>query len=97
MSEHTPFLEIFPGRADLTAFSGGLDKVYVTDVQVEIPSGNVCAIVVPCPARFLGGFGRRDDFIIPWNCIKRIGPDIVLVEAKPDDCRVPRGKPGLPR
>jgi len=23
--------------------------------------------------------------------------DIVLVEAKPDDCRVPRGKPGLPR
>ena len=66
-------------------------------VQVEIPSGNVCAIVVPCPTRFPGGFGRRDDFIIPWNCIKRIGPDIVLVEAKPDDCRVPRGKPGLPR
>ena len=35
MSEHTPFLEIFPGCADLTAFSGGLDKAYVTDVQVD--------------------------------------------------------------
>ena len=32
MSEHTPFLEIFPGCADLAAFSGGLDKAYVTDV-----------------------------------------------------------------
>ena len=35
MSEHTPFLEIFPGCADLAAFSGGLDKAYVTDVQVD--------------------------------------------------------------
>ena len=43
------------------------------------------------PRAVSGGLlGRRDDFIIPWNCIKRIGPDIVLVEAKPDDCRVPR-------
>ena len=29
MSEHTPFLEIFPGCADLAAFSGGLDKAYI--------------------------------------------------------------------
>ena len=82
---------------EVICVSDGQRLGFVTDVQVEIPSGNVCAIVVPCPARFPGGFGRRDDFIIPWNCIKRIGPDIVLVEAKPDDCRVPRGKPGLPR
>ena len=78
---------------EVICISDGRRLGFVTDVQVEIPSGNVCAIVVPCPARFPGGFGRRDDFIIPWNCIKRIGPDIVLVEAKPDDCRVPRGKP----
>lgn len=68
---------------EVICVSDGRRLGFVTDVQVEIPSGNVCAIVVPCPARFPGGFGRRDDFIIPWNCIKRIGPDIVLVEAKP--------------
>ena len=68
---------------------------YVEDVMVEVPEGNVCAIVVPGPCRFLGIAGRRDDYIIPWNCIKKIGPDIVLVETKPGECRVPRSQKGL--
>ena len=68
---------------------------FVTDVLVEIPEGSICAIVVPGKGRFLGSFGHSDDFIIPWNCIRRIGPDIVLVDTKPEDCRVPRPRPGL--
>ena len=69
---------------------------FVTDVQVELPDGNVCAIVVPGPCRFMGLMGRQEDFQIPWNCIKKIGPDIVLVDVKPENCRVPRPKLGLP-
>ena len=69
---------------------------YVEDVMVEVPEGNVCAIVVPGPCRFLGIAGRSDDFVIPWSCICRIGPHTVLVDTKPEDCRVRRGKPGLP-
>ena len=65
---------------------------FVCDVLVEVPDGYVKAIVVPGPCRIFGLFGRRDDFVIPWNCIKRLGPDIILVEVKPDDCRVPRHK-----
>ncbi len=65
---------------------------FVCDVQVEVPDGCVRAIIVPGPCRIFGLFGRRDDFVIPWNCIRRIGPDIILVEIKPDDCRVPRHK-----
>ena len=63
---------------------------FVSDVLIEIPTGEVKAIVVPCPGHFPGGFARREDFRIPWSCIKRIGPDIVLVDTKPDDCRCPR-------
>lgn len=81
---------------EVICVSNGQRLGFVADVVVEVPDGNVCAIVVPCPARFPGGIGRREDFIIPWNCIKRIGPDIVLVDAKPNDCRVPRRHPGLP-
>ncbi len=66
---------------------------FVTDVEVEVPGGNVVAIVVPGPCHFLGLFGRKDDFVIPWRCIKKIGPDIILVDIKPDDCLFPR--PGL--
>ncbi|MBO5556531.1 MAG: hypothetical protein J5927_05050, partial [Oscillospiraceae bacterium] len=35
MSEHTPFLTIFPGCQDLSGLAGGLDKAYVTDVTVD--------------------------------------------------------------
>ena len=68
---------------------------FITDIQIDIPEGKICAIVVPGPCRFLGMAGRRDDYIIPWNCIKKIGPDIVLVDTKPGDCRVPRGGKGF--
>ena len=68
---------------------------FICDVEVEIPSGNVLAIVVPGPSRYFGLLGSRDDFVIPWHCIRRIGPDIILVDIKPDSCRVPRPRPGF--
>jgi YlmC/YmxH family sporulation protein len=65
---------------------------FITDVQISVPEGEVLAVVVPGPCRFLGVWGRHDDFVIPWRCVRRIGPDIVLVDIKPEECRVPRGK-----
>ena len=63
---------------------------FVTDVEVEVPQGTVCAVIVPGPCRILGLFGRRDDYKIPWGCIKRIGPDIILVDARLEECCFPR-------
>ena len=65
---------------------------FISDVRLEVPEGCVAAIVVPGPCRFFGLAGRQDDYVIPWKCIRRIGPDIVLVDVKPCDCRVPRSK-----
>ena len=67
---------------------------FICDIRIEIPEGTILAIIVPGPCRFFGLWGRNDDFVIPWHCIRRIGPDIVLVDVKPDECRVPRGKHG---
>ncbi len=36
MSDFTPFLTIFPGCADLRSMAGGLDKAFVTDVQIDL-------------------------------------------------------------
>ena len=66
---------------------------FVTDVEVDVPEGKIVALVVPGPCRVLGMFGRNDDFVIPWSCIKRIGPDIILVDIKPKECLFPRPKP----
>ncbi len=65
---------------------------FVTDAEVELPEGIIRSIMVPGPCRFLGLWGRKDDYVIPWCCIKRIGPDIILVDVRPEDCCVPRNK-----
>ena len=80
---------------EVICVSDGRRLGFISDVQVEVPEGNIRAIVVPGPCRILGVLGRHDDYVIPWSCIRRIGPDIVLVDTKPDDCRIPRPKPGL--
>ena len=63
---------------------------YISDIRIKIPEGEIQSIIVPGKCRFLGLFGRKDDFVIPWNCIRRIGPDIILVEVKPEECCIPR-------
>jgi YlmC/YmxH family sporulation protein len=53
---------------------------FVSDVIINIATGQIGAFVVPGPCRFFGLFGREDDYIIPWECITRIGEDIVLID-----------------
>lgn len=60
---------------------------FVEDVLIEIPTGHVCAIVVPGECRCFGLFGHGDDIIIPWDCIVKIGDDIILAEVKGDNRR----------
>ena len=69
---------------------------FVSDAELELPEGNITAVIVTGPCRFLGLCGKRDDYVIPWRCIKRVGPDILLVDARPEDCRRPHRKPIFP-
>ena len=80
---------------EVICVSDGRRLGFVTDVLVEMPEGKISAIVVPGPCRLLGVAGRQEDFVIPWSAICRIGPDIVLVDTKPDDCRVRRPRKQL--
>ena len=80
---------------EVICVNDGMRLGYISDVLVEVPEGEIRAVVVPGPCRFFGIIGRSDDYVIPWNCIRRIGPDIVLVDVKPGECRSPRPKHGL--
>lgn len=59
---------------------------YVDDVDIALPEGRIVAVIVPGAARFFGLFGRGEEYYIPWDCIKRIGDDIILID-KPIDRR----------
>ena len=62
------------------------------DVEGLLPEGRVAALVVPGPCRFFGLFGRGEEYYIPWECIKQIGDDIILVD-KPVQRRPPYKRP----
>ena len=79
---------------EVICISDGRRLGFVSDAVVEIPEGKILSIVVPAPCRF-PQFGHRDDYLIPWECIKKIGPDIILVDIKPDQCRIPRPRLGF--
>lgn len=42
-------------------------------------TGRVLGIVVPGERGIFKGMGIRDSIFIPWNCIKKIGDDVILV------------------
>lgn len=52
----------------------------VTDIEFDIVSGCIHAIIVPGPGKFICFCGSEIEYIIPFTCIKRVGPDIVLVD-----------------
>ena len=80
---------------EVICISNGQRLGMIEDVIIQLPKGEVTAIVVPGRCKLGGLAGPRDDFVSPWCNICRIGPDIVLVDIKPDDCRVLRARPKL--
>ena len=65
---------------------------FVSDVLVDTKCGKIVALVVPGACKALGLFGREDDFIIPWECICKIGDDIILIEVSGELKRGRRAK-----
>ena len=53
---------------------------YVVDLVIDECKGDIEAIIIPKGGKFCGLFGDGAEYIIPFKCIKRIGPDIILVE-----------------
>ena len=57
---------------------------YVGDMEVDMDTGQVRALVVPGRRRFFGLLGREEDKYIPWSAVRRFGEDIILVEIRED-------------
>ena len=55
---------------------------FVGDVDFDISTGKMLAIIVPGPGCVCGFLGREKEFVIPFGDICQIGDDIILVEVK---------------
>ena len=53
---------------------------YVSDLEIDVCTGRILALIVPGAGHICGFFGRDTEYIIPFSKVKQIGPDIILVE-----------------
>ena len=53
---------------------------YVQDVTADLETGTITSIIVPGSNKMFNIFGESNKRVIPWNKIKVIGEDIILVE-----------------
>ncbi len=56
---------------------------FVSDVELDTQSGTLTSIIIFGRFKFFGLFGKEDDIVIPWNDIKVIGNETILVSTEP--------------
>lgn len=52
----------------------------VGDLEIDLESGKVLALVVPGRLRLLGLLGRERERVFPWRSVRCFGEDIILVD-----------------
>lgn len=53
---------------------------FVCDMEFDLSNGTVSALIVPHKIGFWSIFRKNDEYVIPWENIKKIGDDIIIVE-----------------
>ncbi len=54
----------------------------VTDLELDLCTGTILAIMVPGEGRLLGLIRPRDGLVIPFCRIQKIGEDVILVDLR---------------
>ena len=61
-------------------FTNGKRLGFVQDVTADLKTGTITEVIVPGNTNIFNFFSTNNEIIIPWNAIKIIGEDIILVE-----------------
>lgn len=57
---------------------------FISDIEIDPENGKVISLCVPGTYKIFGLLGREPDRKIPWECIKKIGDDLVIIDSKPE-------------
>lgn len=55
---------------------------FISDVEMDTENGTLASIIIFGRLRFFGLLGREEDIVIPWDDIKVIGGETVLVNTE---------------
>lgn len=53
---------------------------YVCDIVFDECCACIKSIIIPGQCKLFGILGKVEEYIIPWNCIRQIGTDVILVD-----------------
>jgi YlmC/YmxH family sporulation protein len=67
---------------DVVNVSDGKRLGNIGDIEINLTTGKIEAVVISGSGRVLGFFGKDDDVVIPWKNIIKIGQDVILVRYK---------------
>ncbi|NWQ43903.1 YlmC/YmxH family sporulation protein [Bacillus sp. EB106-08-02-XG196] len=67
---------------DVVNVSDGKKLGNIGDIEINLSTGKIEAVIVTGNGKVLGFFGREEDIVIPWKNIIKIGQDVILVRFK---------------
>ncbi len=67
---------------DVVNVSDGKRLGHIGDIEINLTTGKIEAVVISGNGRVLGFFGREEEIVIPWKNIIKIGQDVILVRYK---------------
>lgn len=66
---------------DIINVADGKRLGFIKDIELNLQGGRVESLILQgSTSKFLGFFGRGEDLVIPWEQIKKVGLDVILVE-----------------
>ena len=67
-------------QKEVVNISDGKILGFVIDVDAELTNGSIKSIVVAQVGKIIKSLGGKNNITIPWNNVKLIGEDVILVE-----------------
>ncbi|EIJ81579.1 hypothetical protein PB1_01500 [Bacillus methanolicus PB1] len=67
---------------DVVNISDGKKLGNIGDIEINVDTGKIEAVIIGGAGKVLGFFGRDEEIIIPWKNILKIGEDVILVRYK---------------
>ncbi|SDH91349.1 MULTISPECIES: YlmC/YmxH family sporulation protein [Alteribacillus] len=64
---------------DIVNMHTGKRLGHAGDVDINVETGQVDAIIVGGSAKMMTLFNRDNEFVVPWTQIVKIGSDVILV------------------
>ena len=69
-------------RKEVINLCDGSRLGHINDLLIDLKCGKIEKVIVPALGKCWGILSTNEEYVIPWECIKKIGDDIILAEVR---------------